>query len=447
MIWIILSSLLLSPADKGLDGAIKQKDTDRVIQRINSLVSEIGVSSLADISDALSEVESIPEDQWYAIDRYRIFVAAIRASANISDPKLPKEVEKIVRKHKSWPARVFALELSLQTNSIDSIQLALVGIKDKSPQVVSVSARILGRSMEVLTLEPLVAAMARWESSATRDKVTRGGRDELKKRAGDRAWLACRDALQRLTGMSLHTSSSYKNWINAHREEIDPTKVDLSKPTKKTTGTGLFGLEITGNNIVFLLDVSGSMMATDPPSEEQMNRLRRSTGTTESFEKRIQDLMDSRRRIKRARSEITKAVDSLGDDKNFSVISFSSEVKPWSDILIPATRENKKSAITFVARIKAQGITVTDIALHDALSDPSVDTIYLITDGAPTHIGSQGNQIPPDAPMLMKQISEDTKARNHLRGVRIFTLGFIGAEEDFLKELANDNHGRYVRIR
>ena len=36
---------------------------------------------------------------------------------------------------------------------------------------------------------------------------------------------------------------------------------------------------------------------------------------------------------------------------------------------------------------------------------------------------------------------------NFLRGVRIFTLGFEGAEENFLKKLAADNSGSYVRIR
>ena len=55
--------------------------------------------------------------------------------------------------------------------------------------------------------------------------------------------------------------------------------------------------------------------------------------------------------------------------------------------------------------------------------------------------------MPVDAASLMKRILEDTRAINHLRGVRIFTLGFIGAEEEFLETLAKDNHGRYVRIR
>ena len=75
-----------------------------------------------------------------------------------------------------------------------------------------------------------------------------------------------------------------------------------------------------------------------------------------------------------------------------------------------------------------------------------MDTIYLITDGAPTHVGSQGG-IPSDAPELMKSILRRMKAMNFLRGVRIFTLGFRGAEEEFLKELSAAHSGKYVRIK
>lgn len=438
---------MISTADSALDQAIKQRDTGKTIMRIRELVKEHNARAASVVADAVATVESVPEGDWYVTDRHRIFVASIKALASISDPDLGKEIERLVRKHKQWPARVFALQLSLQSASIDSIKLSLVALHDSSPQVVAVAARVLGMSQEITSLEPLIAAMSRWEKQSTRDRVGRGGRQELQKRPGDRAWLACRDSLERLTGMSLHTASAYKNWIAAHREEIDPTKVDLSRTKEHVTGTGLFGLDITGRNIVFLLDVSGSMLATDPPSEEEMERLRRSTGAEGSIQEKINQLMDGRRRIKRARRELTKAIESLGDDKNFSIISYSSNVQPWSDILLPATRENRKSAVSFVGAIQAQGITITDVALAQALSDPTVDTVYLITDGAPTHIGSQGNQMPPDAPLLMKQILEEMQARNHLRGVRIFTLGFIGAEESFLEKLATQNHGRYVRIR
>lgn len=447
MIPFLFLALALPITDQSLNQAIENRDTGKTIIRIREMVKEHGVRAVPVIADAIAAVEAVPEAQWFVTDRHRVFVASIKAVSLIKEAGLAKEVDRIVKTHKHWPSRVFALELSLQSSSIDSIQLSLAALHDKAPQVVAVGARILGWSQKIIVLEPLISAMARWEQQSTRDKVVRGGREELQKQSGDRAWLACRDSLERLTGISLHGATQYKNWISAHRDEIDPSKVDLSKPKIETTGTGLFGLEITGKNIVFLFDVSGSMLATDPPTTEQMERLRRSTGVADSIEDKIQQLMEGRRRIKRARRELSKAIKSLGDDKNFSLIAFSSTVQPWSDILLPATRENRESASNFALAMQAQGITITDLALLKALSDPTVDTIYLMTDGAPTHIGSQGQQMPPDSPELMKRIIEDTRARNHLRGVRIFTLGFIGAEEEFLDKLATDNHGRYVRIR
>ena len=54
--------------------------------------------------------------------------------------------------------------------------------------------------------------------------------------------------------------------------------------------------------------------------------------------------------------------------------------------------------------------------------------------------------MPPDAPYLMRQISRDLKMRNYLRQVRLFTLGFREAKEEWLKSLAKDNFGRYQRI-
>ena len=38
------------------------------------------------------------------------------------------------------------------------------------------------------------------------------------------------------------------------------------------------------------------------------------------------------------------------------------------------------------------------------------------------------------------------KVLNFLRGVRIFTLGFREAEEQFLEKLARDNDGAYAAI-
>jgi len=189
------------------------------------------------------------------------------------------------------------------------------------------------------------------------------------------------------------------------------------------------------------------MLATDPPRDEQMEKISRSTGVGKSVEERIADLMESRRRILRARTELKRAVEGLGENKRFTVIAYSTEVQPWSVVLKDATKKNRSSAVSFIEKLQASGITVTDEALNIALSDPTLDTIYLVTDGAPTHMGSRGADMPPDAPELMRRILAETRAVNHLRGIRIFTLGFVDAEEEFLKRLASENNGRYVQIR
>ena len=147
-----------------------------------------------------------------------------------------------------------------------------------------------------------------------------------------------------------------------------------------------------------------------------------------------------------AKKELKKVIEGLSEDRNFNVLAYSTDVSPWKPLLVSAARKTRQSGLGFVAGLEAEGITVTDTALRTALEDPKIDTIYLITDGAPTHVGSRGPDLPPDAPQLMDQILRETKAVNHLRGVRIFTLGFEGAEEGFLEKLSEENHGRYVRI-
>ena len=93
-----------------------------------------------------------------------------------------------MKKHPDWPARTLGLYASLQSKGSDSVSLSLKALHDKAPQVVIVASQILGRTQDILVIEPLISAMKRWEGSTTRERAAKGGRDELEKMAKDRAW-------------------------------------------------------------------------------------------------------------------------------------------------------------------------------------------------------------------------------------------------------------------
>ena len=155
----------------------------------------------------------------------------------------------------------------------------------------------------------------------------------------------------------------------------------------------------------------------------------------------------SRRRITRARKELARVIRNLPEDVRFNVIPYSTDVGSWKKKLTLATPSAKKSAENFIGALKAEGITVTDWALEAAFADLQVDTVYLITDGAPTHRGSRGPQRPVDADDIIKHIHRRMKHLNFLRGSRIFTLGFPDADEEFLKKLAREHSGTYTPIK
>src|SRR4029453_12509419 len=145
----------------------------------------------------------------------------------------------------------------------------------------------------------------------------------------------------------------------------------------------------------------------------------------------------------RAKNELSKVVKALAEDVRFNIVTFSSDVTPWKQTLVPASASNKKEAVEHIEALKAEGGTVTDLALEAAFAHLEADTIYLVSDGVPPHMGSSEGA-PEDTPGLIRMIHNRVEELNFLRGVRVFTLGFQLAEEEFLKKLAADNAGTYV---
>ena len=116
--------------------------------------------------------------------------------------------------------------------------------------------------------------------------------------------------------------------------------------------------------------------------------------------------------------------------------------------MMAATIKNKQAARKYIERKKAEGATNIYDALNKSLdiarpvplkkqkdNNPTADTIFFLTDGAPTH----GRIVDPN------QILKEITGRNASLGVIIHTIGVSKDQKrGFLLNLAKQNGGRYV---
>ena len=183
-----------------------------------------------------------------------------------------------------------------------------------------------------------------------------------------------------------------------------------------------FGREITSKRVMFVLDVSGSMMEGSPP------------------------------RINLVKEELKKVIEKLSSETKFNIIAFGSKVLVWSKKkMVQATDAAKKKAKKFVDSFEASGLTHTDEALKAAFAVKDVDTIYLLSDGAP-YRAEHGESL---SISFIESILEWTAKANRFRRIRIHTLGFEEIAEqqggqicvDFLKRLAKDSGGKFTNIK
>ena len=157
----------------------------------------------------------------------------------------------------------------------------------------------------------------------------------------ERTQLAFQSALQQMLKVDLPAPEDYKNYVEARRK--DP---HLFNPQKgfgegAATSVTLFGAAVTGKNIVFVLDVSGSMMTTDPaprgPAPDPERGRTVVKGVPGGGQKPKAEPIEERQRMLRAKRELTKVVKSLAPDVRFNLVTYSSDVNSWKKSLVPAS--------------------------------------------------------------------------------------------------------------
>jgi hypothetical protein len=133
--------------------------------------------------------------------------------------------------------------------------------------------------------------------------------------------------------------------------------------------------------------------------------------------------------------QLSETFAGLPDGILVNMAFFAAKVKLWSDELKILNPSSRKDAVEMVNEIGTGGATITYEGLMAGLADPRVDTIYLLTDGQP-----YGGAL-PNAGDILREVGRV----NSVRHVVINCIS-VGRDSGFLRNLAEQNHGKYTRV-
>ena len=236
------------------------------------------------------------------------------------------------------------------------------------------------------------------------------------------------DALWQLTAQPFDEDvAKWQGWWDsaktgfkiATRKQLDAAEKarEMRRLTQRTTSKAkFFGIKVESHRVIFVLDVSGSMI------ESMYGREVDGRGAA---------------RIDIAKLELKKAIENLEPGALFNVMIFSSGVDRWQKSGIGVnTQQDREAALTWVERLGASGGTNLYDAVREAMGDADVDTIFVLSDGVPT----TGEVIDPH------RIRLDIARWNRHRRIKINTIA-IGGNLEVLEWLAQDSGGSYRQLR
>lgn len=174
------------------------------------------------------------------------------------------------------------------------------------------------------------------------------------------------------------------------------------------------GLPVVPKNMVFVIDVSGSMYG---------------------------------RKMEQTKDALLKILDDMKGDDYLNFILFSGDVSTWKDNLVQATPENIQEAREFVRNIRDQGMTNINDGLLTGISmlnrareehivpERSTSIIIMLTDGD-ANVGESRPQY------IQENVRKAIEGRFPL-----YNLGFgNNLNYNFLESMALENHGFARRI-
>lgn len=255
--------------------------------------------------------------------------------------------------------------------------------------------------------------------------------ERLAKEKG-RLFADCQLALKAHTGFRLHTVEKWRDWWRSNKDTfvLPPLASVQDKesegPARVSTATiSYFNIPLVSNRVIFLLDVSGSMSAPMGGVRQSQPRTGSGGGKRATAPTRLEE----------AKVQLQRVITALPEDARFNLIYFDTPVVTFLARMALARKGMKQRALRSVQGLQPRGSTNIHDALEEAFQDPAVDTIYLLSDGAP----SAGKITDPD------EIARAVATWNRTRRIRIHTIS-LGTKSAFMERLAEESGGEHVWV-
>jgi predicted RNA binding protein with dsRBD fold (UPF0201 family) len=456
----LIAALLLA-----LSAGAHAGDLDKLKKKLADEIGRQDYTSAASTMSELGEEDSIDAVKIIVslalnnnIESQEIFDAAKSALAKTTNKEAISFLCDLAKKKSSdWRLKALLAEVFGELQGKEVVDTLRTLLKEKQPEVLREVIISLSKLGDTDAVDDLIEAL-----------------EKLEKEKG-LVWVEARKALTALTSHDELTAEKWRDYWQARKEELkaNPGSPETAKPTTKgDMSTSLeeeirkapkfFGKEIMSKRIVFVIDVSGSMIMKDRDTAGGEAGPGGQQGGSE-----YSQMAEDRMRINRAKNELKKAVAGLPATAKFNIIAFANYVSPWQkQKLVPANTQNKNAAIAFVDKFHANGGTFTDDVLKEAFANKEADTIFFLSDGAPERYGSVAGQENPQNEPLIGQCLDFVRSENKFRKVKIFAFGFDGegvwdpnlgpkppyhqkAQRfiDFMRKLAEENGGEYKSIK
>ncbi len=224
-------------------------------------------------------------------------------------------------------------------------------------------------------------------------------------------------ALQYMAGIKMpYVIEDWKKWWEVNKKSYDPFEGVKTKDLGRTKvsfpeAPSYFGLHVISKRVCFICDISGSM------SDFLFYKGKR--------QKKI-DVM---------KKQLLQLIHTFQSNTYFNIIFFSTEYSKTYEHLSPMNIQNYRKVKKTINSTNAKDQTNLYDPLEEALLDPYVDTIYLLSDGDPTC----GKYV------LTNDILFSVNQINRLRGIQINTISIL-RDSLLMRRLAEENSGIYVKV-